>query len=262
MSDPRSTLVAITHAPSPRMNDAVRTFVDFKEIDLVRAERQHDEYRSMLQRAGARVVLLDANRQHPDACFVEDTAVVLDEVAILTSMGAPSRRDEPQGIEPELRRYRSEIVRIEPPATLEGGDVLRVDRTLFVGATARTNAAGIAALAASSRRFGYDVRTVRITGCLHLKTACTALPDGSLLVSPEWVDERDLAGFAIVRVPKEEPEGANVALVGGRVLMGGPHPRTIDLLQQRGFDVDAVDLSEFAKAEGCVTCLSILVPTG
>ena len=260
MSTPLA-LVAITHKPSPRMNDALRTFVDIAPIDVARAERQHEAYRLMLAHAGARVVVLDVNRDHADACFVEDTAVVLDEVAILTSMGAASRREEPRGIETELRLHRKEIVRIEAPATLEGGDVLRVGRTLFVGATARTNAAGIAALTTIARPFGYDVRTVRIDGCLHLKTACTALPDGSLLVSPQWVDERDLEGFELIHVPAEEPEAANVALVGRRVLMGGPHPRTIDLLQSRGFDVDAIDLSEFAKAEGCVTCLSILVPS-
>jgi dimethylargininase len=252
--------VAITHTPSPRMNDAERTFIDVHEIDLDLAALQHEEYRRMLERAGAQVVVLETNLDHADAVFVEDTAVVLDEIAILTSMGAPSRRDEPRGIEPELRRYRGQIARIEAPATLEGGDVLRVGRTLFVGATARTNAAGVEALRRISRPFGYEVRTVAVDGCLHLKTACTALPDGTLLVSPRWLDARDLAGFSILNVAEGEPDAANVALVGERVLMAAAHPKTIALVKSRGFDVDAVDLSEFAKAEGCVTCLSILVP--
>lgn len=242
------------------MANALRTFIDVEAIDLALAARQHEGYRQMLVRAGARVVVLEDNLAYPDAVFVEDTAIVLDEVAVLTSMGAPSRRDEPRGIEPELRRHREEIVRIEPPATIEGGDVLRVGRTIFVGATARTNSAGMDALEAVARRFGYELRRVRVDGCLHLKTACTALPDGSLLVSPRWVDARDLEGFPVVHVAEDEPDAANVALVGARVLTAAAHPRTLDLLRTRGFDVDAVDLSEFAKAEGCATCLSILVP--
>jgi dimethylargininase len=257
----RTGLVAITHSVSPRMDDAVRTFIDVQAIDLDLAALQHEEYRRVLERAGAQVVLLDANLAHADAVFVEDTAVVLDEVAILTSMGAPSRRDEPRGIEPELRRHRAEVVRIEAPATLEGGDILRVGRTLLVGATARTNRAGVAALRSIAGRFGYEVRTVAVDGCLHLKTACTALPDGALLINPRWLDPRDLSGFALLNVADGEPDAANVALVGERVLMGAGHPRTLDLVRQRGFAVDAIDLSEFAKAEGCVTCLSILVPS-
>ena len=254
-------IVAITHMPSPRMNDAVRTFIDVHAIDLDLAAIQHEEYRRVLERAGAEVVLLDGNQDHADAVFVEDTAVVLDEVAILTSMGAPSRRDEPRAIEPELSRHRGTLARIQAPATLEGGDVLRVGRTLFVGATARTNAAGVTALRSIAEPLGYTVRAVPVDGCLHLKTACTALPDGTLLINPRWVDARDLAGAAVLHVAEGEPDAANVALVGGRVLMGAAHPRTTDLIRARGYEVDVIDLSEFAKAEGCVTCLSILVPS-
>ncbi|HSO39674.1 MAG TPA: arginine deiminase family protein [Labilithrix sp.] len=252
-------IVAITHLPSPRMSDALRTFIDVAPIDLALAGRQHEAYRAMLERAGARVVVLDPNLAHADAVFVEDTAIVLDEIAVLTSMGAPSRRDEPRGIEPELRRHRAELVRVEAPATIEGGDVLRVGRTVLVGATGRTNAAGMDALDAVLRRFGYVLRRVRVDGCLHLKTACTALPDGRLLANRRWVDARDLEGFALVEVADEEPDAANVALVNGRVLAASAHPRTLERLGGLGFDVDAVDLSEFAKAEGCVTCLSILL---
>jgi dimethylargininase len=261
MSARTSRIVAITHAPSPRMNDALRTFIDVHAIDLDLAALQHEEYRRVLERAGAEVVLLHTNLDYADAVFVEDTAVVLDEVAILTSMGAPPRREEPRGIAPELQRYREEIARIEAPATLEGGDVLRVGRTLFVGATARSNAQGIEALARVAKPFGYDVRVVPVSGCLHLKTACTALPDGTMLVNPRWVDARDLGdGVAVVHVPESEPDAANVLLVGERVVMGAAYPRTIELVRGRGFEVDAIDLSEFAKAEGCATCLSILVP--
>lgn len=253
-------VVAITHVPSPKMNDAVRTFIERRPIDLERAALQHAEYRRALERAGADVVLLDVNVAHADAVFVEDTAVVLDELAVVTSMGAPSRRDEVRGIELELGRHRTEIARIEPPATLEGGDVLRVGRTLLVGASARTNSAGLSSLAHIAARHGYDVRSVPFSGCLHLKTACTALPDGTMLLNPRWLDARDLEGFSVLHVAEDEPDAANVVLVGDRVVMASAHPRTIDLVRGRGFHVDAVDLSEFAKAEGCGTCLSLLVP--
>jgi dimethylargininase len=254
------TTVAITHVPSPRMEDALRTFIAHERIDLELASRQHDAYRGALVRAGARVVLLDTNREHADAVFVEDTAIVLDEVAIVASMGAASRQREPAGVEAELLRHRGEIVRVVPPATLEGGDVLRVGREVLVGITSRTNLEGIQALEAVTRRFGYALRRVRVDGCLHLKTACTALPDGALLLNRRWVDVRDLEGLSLVDVPDDEPDGANVALVGERVLMGAAHPRTIEVVRRRGFETDAIDLSEFAKAEGCVTCLSILIP--
>jgi dimethylargininase len=252
-------VLAITHLPSPRMNDALRTFIDVRPIDLELASRQHEEYRRVLERAGAEVVVLEVNAEHADAVFVEDVAVVLDEVAVLTSMGAPSRRPEVRGIEAELRRHRSEIARIEAPATLEGGDVLRVGRTLLVGRTARTNRAGFEALARIAGAHGYEVRSVAVDGCLHLKTACTALPDGTLLLNPRWLDVRELAGFATLSVAEGEPDAANVVLVGARVVMAAAHPRTVDLVRGRGFSTDTVDLSEFAKAEGCGTCLSILV---
>lgn len=253
-------IVAITHLPSPRMGDALRTFIDVETIDLALANDQHVAYRDALARAGAEVIVLDSNLAHPDAVFVEDTAIVLDEVAVLTAMGAPSRHAEPQGIEPELRRHRGEIVRIEAPGTIEGGDVLRVRRTIFVGMSARTNPAGIDALEAVTRRFGYALRRVAVEGCLHFKTACTALPDGTMLLNPRWVKAADLEGFPVLHVAEGESDAANVALVNGRVIAAAAHPRTLDLVRARGFEVDAVDLSEFAKAEGCATCLSILVP--
>jgi dimethylargininase len=173
-------------------------------------------------------------------------------------MGAPSRRAEPAGVEPELRKYR-EVEKVEWPATVEGGDVLRVGREILVGLSARTNAAGVGALQAVAGRFGYRVTAVPVRGCLHLKSACGALPDGRLLVSPDWLDARALPGLGVVRVPDAEPDGANVAVVGSTVCLPAAHPRTADLIGRLGFAVRAVDLSEFAKAEGCVTCLSLLL---
>jgi len=251
-------MLALTHAPSPNLEQCQRTYVARAPIDYGRAVQQHEAYCRMLRRAGAGVRTLDVNHDLPDSVFIEDTAVVLDEVAVLASMGAPSRRAEPAGIEPELRKYR-EIERIEPPATLEGGDVLRVGRTLLVGLSSRTNAAGVAALQAVGRRFGYDVRPVPVRQCLHLKSACAALPDHRLLVNPDWLDARALRGFDLVSLPDAEPDAANLLLLGTRVCLPAAHPQTAELVRELGFEAETVDVSEFAKAEGCVTCLSILL---
>lgn len=253
-------MLALTHAPSPRMQDCLRTHVACEPIDLELAARQHAAYGAALRRCGAEVRVLDVHRGSPDGAFVEDTAVVLDEVAILCPMGAKARRAEPAAIEPVLREYRP-LVRIEPPAALEGGDVLRIGRRLLVGRSSRTNAAGIDALATIVVPLGYEVAPVPVLGCLHLKTACTALPDGRLLVNPAWLDVEALADYELVPVPSDEPFGANVAILGSTVLLAAEHPRTADLIRRLGFAVCPVELSEFAKAEGGVTCLSLLLAT-
>ncbi len=250
-------MIALTHVPSPNLEQGQRTYVGRVPIDLALAGRQHEAYCRMLRDCGAAVRTLDVNRELPDSVFIEDTAVVLDEVAVLASMGAPARRAEPAAVEPELWKYR-EVQRIELPATLDGGDVLRVGRKLLVGLSSRTNRAGAEALQAVTRRFGYEVTPVPVRRCLHLKSAVGALPDGRLLVNPDWLDAKALGGIDRVRVPAEEPDGANVVVVGTTVCLPAAHSRTADLVRGFGFEVRKVDLSEFAKAEGCVTCLSLL----
>jgi len=201
---------------------------------------------------------LNLNSDQPDGTFIEDTAVVLDEVAVLASMGTDSRRDEPRAIEAVLREHR-EVAGIEPPAMLEGGDVLRVGRTLLVGASCRTNSAGIALFAAIGERFGYHFLPIPIRECLHLKTACTALPDGRLLINPAWINKSMLAEFDLIEVPAEEPWAANICLVNSTVVVAAAHWRTAEIIDHLGFEVKAVELSEFAKAEGGATCLSLLI---
>jgi len=251
-------MLALTHVPSPNLERCQRTYVAPAPIDHARALDQHAAYCQMLRECGAEVRTLDVNRDLPDCVLIEDTAIVLDEVAVLASMGAPSRGAEPAGVEPELRKYR-EVERVEFPATVEGGDVLRVGRRLLVGLSSRTNAAGVAALRAVAGRFGYEVTPVPVRQCLHLKSACAALPDGRLLANPDWLDAGALRGFELVRVPDEEPDAANAVLAGGRVCLPAAHPRMADLIRRLGFEVRVVDVSEFAKAEGCVTCLSLLL---
>lgn len=251
-------MLALTHRPSPEMAECQLTFVEREPIDFVLACRQHEAYCRVLSECGAEVRVLDVNASLPDCAFIEDAAVALDEAVIVGRMGAEARRPETAGIERELARLFP-IHRIEPPATLEGGDVLRVGRMLLVGLSSRTNAAGVASLTELAGRYGYAVRPVPVRGCLHLKTACTALCDGRLLVNRDWLDGDALSGFDLVDVPIGEPWGANIACVGGSVCAAAASPRTADLIGRLGCDVRTVDLSEFAKAEGGVTCLSLLL---
>ena len=253
----RYRTIAITNAPSPLLAQCELTHLERTPIDHGVAVRQHQGYQAMLRACGAEIHALDVNRDYPDSVFVEDTAIVLDEIAVLCSMGAASRRGEPDGIAPALAQYRP-VERIALPATIDGGDVVRVGRTLLVGESSRTSAGGAAALARIVEGHGYRVVTVPVTGCLHFKSACTALPDGRLLVNPAWIDMRPLAGFEAVPVPIEEPTAADVAFVDDTVCMAAEHPRTAKLVESLGFPVRTTPLSEFAKAEGAVTCLSLI----
>jgi dimethylargininase len=249
--------IALVHEPSPRMAECEVTFKAREPIDLALVRAQHEGYSAMLRGAGAQVRELDVNRDYPDCVFIEDTAIVLDDVAILTSMGAASRRGEVEGIAPLLAEYRP-IERITLPATIEGGDVLRVGRAIYVGSSSRTNAAGVEALRAIAARHGHRVVPVPVRGCLHFKSACTALPDGRLLLYAAWLDTSALESAPWVDVPAEEPDGANVTLVGDVVCAAAEFPRTVKLLDHLGFDVRTTPMSELAKAEGAVTCGSLI----
>jgi dimethylargininase len=251
-------MLAITHVPSPAMESGERTFVGRDPIDAQLATAQHAAYCRLLEQCGATVKTLDVNRHLPDCAFVEDAAVVLDEIAVLATMGAASRRAELPGIEAELRKHR-QVVPLELPATLEGGDVVRVGKMLFVGESTRTNRAGIAALESIVHHHGYRIVPVKVRGCLHLKTACCALPDGRLQVNPDWIDMQPLESFSCIRIPHDEPWGANCMCIGKNVIISAAHARTAQQLSTLGFAVHPIDLSEFAKAEAGVTCLHLLI---
>lgn len=254
-------LLAITHTPPSGLELGERSYVTRQPIDFQLALRQHAKYCALLRACGAKVVTLDVNGAHPDAVFVEDTAVVTDEIAVLASPGAPSRRPEVAGIEPELRKHR-EVRRIELPATLDGGDVIIVGRTILVGATARTNEAGARALEEFVAPFGYRVIRITPRNCLHLKSACCALPDGRLLVNPDWVDPSALPDFDSLMIAPQEPFAADFAVASGTIIMSETNPRTADMVSRLGFAVRTTPLSEFEKAEGGVTCLSIIFRGG
>ena len=250
-------LVAITHLPSPNMQSYERTYVGDEAIDLGLARRQHAAYCDALRECGAQVTTLDVNAPMPDCVFVEDTALVLDEVAVMMSPGAESRRAEPAGIEPVLRRYRA-VKHVRFPGTIDGGDVVVAGRDVYVGRSLRTNDAGIEQLRTLLGAYDYTVTGISVHGCLHLKTACSALPDGRFLVNSDWIDASPLPAERLVHVPASEPWAGDVLVIGERIIVSDAFPRTIELLGALGFTVFPVSLSEFAKAEGGVTCLSLV----
>lgn len=250
-------IVALTREPSRALDGCELTYMEREPIDACAAAVQHRGYCEALRACGARVVTLPPAEGLPDSVFVEDTAVVLDEVAVLTRPGAESRRGEVGLVEPEVARLRP-VIRVERPATLEGGDVLRLGRTLYVGLSARTNREGVDSLRRLVAPHGYEVVAVELRGCLHLKTGCSALDDGTVLANPAWVDAGVFRGLEVLAVDASEPWSANVLSVGGAVCANAAFPRTAEALSSRGYDVRAVEVSEFAKAEGSMTCLSLL----
>lgn len=253
-----SAAVVLTRAPSAQIAACQLTHLERRPIDFERLLGQHQAYCRMLESWGCRVVTLAADSALPDAVFVEDTAVVLDEIAVLTRPGAPSRELEVEAIAPHLEPLRP-LQRILAPATMDGGDVLRLGRKLFVGASTRTNAAGREALAGFVAPFGYEVIAVEVGGSLHLKTAVTAVADGVLLANRRWIDVAPFAGCEIIDVAEDEPFAANVLRVGNRLLTAAEHPRTLERLRRRGFEPQTIDFDELAKAEAGLTCCSIVV---
>jgi dimethylargininase len=253
-------LIALTRDVSPAIAHCELTHLARTAIDPEIARAQHDAYERCLEEAGCVVQRLPADSNLPDSVFIEDTAVVFDELALIARPGASSRRAETPAVAEVVAQYRP-VRRIEPPATLDGGDVLRVGRTVFVGHSARTNEAGVEQARRLLAPLGYEVRAIEVRGCLHLKSAVTAVADDVLLINRAWIPTADLAGFHLLDVHPGEPFGANVLRLDDRVLYAAAFPRTRERLEQRGIRVDSVELSELAKAEGAVTCCSILIPT-
>ena len=249
--------IAITREVSPALASCELSHIPRSPIDAARAGIQHDEYQRALEVLGCRLVVLPAEPLLPDSVFVEDVAIVLDEVAVLTRPGALSRRPEVASVATVLRGYRP-VLTIDAPGTLDGGDVLRLDRTLYVGQSARSNAGGIAQLSKLLAAYGYAVQGVPTRGCLHLKSAVTQLADDTLLLQPKWVDRELFADFHIIEVDTAEPHAANVLRIGDALVMPASFPRTQQRLIDAGFRVIAIDVSELQKAEGAVTCCSLV----
>jgi dimethylargininase len=279
-------VIALTR-PVPRSIDRCElTHLERTPIDYAKAVREHDAYEESLRRLGCRVQRLPEAHEMPDSVFVEDTAVVFDEIAVIARPGAVSRRGEVEAAAHALRPHR-QLAFIEPPATLDGGDVLVTPGKVFVGITERTNADGARQLAAHLAPFGFETIAVPVTGCLHLKSAVTLArvrvlrsadlpakagshyrahpwlpPSGGrskLVINPAWVQAGLFHDFDLIEIDRSEPMAANVLLVGDRVVCAEEHPRTRQRLEAHGIVTVTVPAAELARAEGGVTCCSLLV---
>ena len=250
-------LTAITRAVSPSISQCELTWLKREPIDAERATQQHHLYEKALGELGAKVISLPALPDHPDAVFVEDPAIVLDEVAVITRMGVESRRGERASLAAALAEFRP-VIWMRDPARLEGGDVMRVGRQLFVGLSARTNEAGITQLAEILTPYDYAVHEVNLRDCLHLKSACCFVGDGCVLVNRAWLDWSPLQEYQPIDVAEGEPGAANALRVGNTVVMPDSYPATAEVLRRAGFTVRVLDLSELLKAESGVTCSSLL----
>ena len=248
---------ALTREISPAIVHCELTHLARVPIDLDRARAEHSSYEAALRRVGCQVTRLASGPEMADAVFIEDTAVVLDEMAIIARPGAESRRGEVAAVRDTLRHHRP-VAAILAPGTLDGGDVLRVGRTLYVGVGPRTNAAGVRQLRGLSTPLGYKVVETPYRGCLHLKTAATPVADDLLVVNPDWVDPSHFAPLRTIAVDLAEPFGANALRIGDDVIYPAELPRTRARLEAAGIRVHAVAAGELAKAEGGVTCCSLV----
>jgi dimethylargininase len=249
--------IALTHVVSPQLDRCELTHRPRQPIDLPRAKAEHAAYCGLLAEHGMQVIELTVNRDFPDATFIEDTAVVVDEVAVLASMGTASRRGEVAGVAAALGKFRP-LEQIHPPATLEGGDVLRIDRTLYVGLTTRTNREGAATLRELLTPHGYQIISVPVHGCLHLKSAVTALDAETLLMNPDWFDHSHLSGYRQVPIAAAEPWAANSLRLGETICLPSSFPQTAAKVTALGFEVVTIDISELMKAEAGLTCSSLI----
>jgi len=250
-------LIALTREVSASIADCELTHLARAPIDVENARAQHRAYEETLAALGCAIIRVEAAPGLPDAVFVEDAAVVVDEVALIARPGAASRRAETAAVAEALGPYRP-LRAIAAPGTLDGGDVLVVGHDVFVGVSSRTNADGIEQMRAAIEPLGYKIRPVAVTGCLHLKSAVTALSNDHLLINPDWVPRGIFASFGLVEIDPLEPAAANVVRVGGRLVYPEAFPRTRARIERAGFEVRTVDVSELAKAEGAVTCCSVI----
>jgi dimethylargininase len=252
------SVIALTRGVPLSISRCELTHLSREPIDHARAVEQHTAYERALTRLGCRVERLPELPDFPDSVFVEDAAVVFDEVAVITRPGADSRRAEVTSVADALGAYR-ELVVIQPPGTVDGGDVLAAGRRVFVGVSGRTNADAARQLTGSLGPRGYIVTPVPVHGCLHLKSAVTLASPGALVINPEWVDEAAFDGFDLIRVDPMEPMAANVLRVGDVTLCSASYPRTRTRLEAHGIHTEALDATEVAKAEGALTCCSLIL---
>jgi dimethylargininase len=250
-------LTAITRDVNAGMGNCELTFLPRVTISARLASQQHQQYQSVLSSLGCEIVTVPPESGLVDSVFVEDTAIVLDEIAVMCLPGAESRRPEVAGVRDILQQYRT-LASIRPPGTLDGGDLLRVGKVIYAGLSARSNKSGIEQLRSIVADYGFSVETVETTKCLHLKSAVSEVAPDLLLINPDWVSRSAFGACELIDVDDKEPHAANALRVGSSVIYPSSFPRTMEKLVQRGINVTPVDVSELQKAEGAVTCCSLI----
>jgi len=250
-------LTAITRAVSPALSECELSFIERIPIDMEKARAQHRAYEQALASLGAKVVSLPAEAELPDSMFVEDPAIVLDELAVVFPLGTRTRRREAESLAKAIAPFRK-IEHVLLPGTVEGGDILRIGRKLFVGLTARTNEDGTRQLQKIVAPYGYEVTTVPVTGCLHLKSAVTELGNNTLLANRSWFDTKPLAGYEWIDVDPGESHAGNALALGGTVIFPASFPKTKARIEAAGFKVLSLDIAELQKAESGLTCSSLI----
>jgi len=250
--------IAITRQISPRFAECEITHIERLPIDVELAREQHAAYTQALRMLGCHVIELPAEEDLPDSVFVEDTAFILPEAAVITRPGAKTRRGETKTIIEALLPHRS-LIFLHKPATVDGGDVLVLDKEIYVGLSTRSNRAAVEQLQEKLGRLGYHVSGAEVHGCLHLKSAVTRLDESKLLINPEWVDSHQFGDYQLVEVSPSEPYGANILIIAGRGIYPSAFPGTQKRLEGHVADLLTVDVSELAKAEGAVTCCSLII---
>lgn len=249
--------VAITRGVPKSIERCLLTHLERSPIDHVRAVSQHADYKQALSELGCRVESLPAHEEFPDSVFVEDTAVITPDFCILTRPGAPTRRQEIDEVSPILKQHRP-VHSLETPATLDGGDVLCIGRTLYVGVSTRTNLEAITQLARITRQYEYRVESLPVQKSLHLKTAVTQVGDEIVLLNEEWVDPAVFAKYKLITTDPRESFGANALKIGNQVLYPQRYERTAERLMAAGISLHRIDLSELEKAEAGLTCCSLV----
>ena len=251
-------MLAITREVSRAIEHCELTYLDRNPIDVNRARAQHEQYCESLRGLGLDLISLPEEPDLPDSVFVEDTAIVLDEAAVLTNPGADSRKPEVDSVARALGPHRR-LLRITSPATLDGGDVLTVGKQIFVGITLRSNAAAVEQLRALLNPFGYVIIGVPVKNCLHLKTGVTQVAEQTLLINPNMISKEFFPGNDFIEVDPSEPDAANALLINGTIIFPSAFPKTRERLLRLGQPIVPVDADELAKAEGGVTCCSLIV---
>jgi dimethylargininase len=254
-------MIAFTRAVPSTIVGCELTHLEREPIELAVAVEQHERYEMALRDAGIAVTRIRARDDLPDSVFVEDTAIVLDEIAVLTRPGSRKRRDEVESVGEVLAAHRP-LARIAEPATLDGGDVLVLDKNVYVGLTARSTLSGVQQLRALLSPLGYTVSAVPVAGCLHLKSAVTRAGRRLLVVNPAWVDPAVFEGWDVLPVDATEPHAANVLWLGSATIVAEAFARTnARLARESDARLVPVPASELAKAEGGVTCCSLVLAT-